>query len=180
MSLSRVDKEGPRSTLKHWIMPPQVKATQGNSTTTANETNNSPKKPKGKKGGKTLEPSPDCPTTAKARSLTEDVEAHINPSGKQGEIRMEGMDVEDGIDGMEFEEVEDGNEGAQDKPLPLKGLQFSASGIFPKITDGTDPQLGPASDLYNGRNVLKHLVISHGGQFTQNNNNNNNNFTSLP
>jgi hypothetical protein len=168
MSPSRVDKEGPRSTLKHWIMPLQVKATRGNSTTMANKTNNSPKKPKGKKGGKTPEPSPDHPTTAKARLLTEDVEVRINPSGKQGEIRTEGMDMEDGTDGMEFEEVEDGDEEAQGKPFPLKGLQFSALGIFPKITDGTDPQLGPASNLYNGRNVLKHLVISHRGQFTQN------------
>ncbi len=43
-----------------------------------------------------------------------------------------------------------------------------ASGIFPEITDGTEPQLGPASNLYNGRNVLKHLVTSYGGQFTLN------------
>ncbi len=168
MSPSRVDKEGPRSTLKHWITPPQVKAMWGNSTTTAKKTNNSPKKPKGKKGGKTPEPSPDRPTMAKARLLTEDVEARINPSGKQGEIGTEGMDMEDGTDGMEFKEVEDGDEGVQGKPLPLKGLQFSASGIFSKITDGADPQLGPASNLYNWRNVLKRLVISHGGQFTQN------------
>jgi hypothetical protein len=168
MSPSRVDKEGPRSTLKHWIMPLQVKGVQNNSITTAEETNDSLKKPKGKKGGKTPEPSPNCPTVAKPRSLTEGVAARMIPQGKQDEVGKEGMDVEDGTERMELKEVEDSKKEAGGKPLPLEGLGFLASGIFPEITDGTEPQLGPASNLYNGRNVLKHLVISYGGWFTLN------------
>jgi hypothetical protein len=168
MSPSRVDKEGPRSTLKHWIMPLQVKGVQNNSITTAEETNDSLKKPKGKKGGKTPEPSPNCPTVAKPRSLTEGVAARMIPQGKQDEVGKEGMDVEDGTERMELKEVEDSKKEAGGKPLPLEGLRILASGIFPEITDGTEPQLGPASNLYNGRNVLKHLVISYGGWFTLN------------
>ena len=44
--------------------------------------------------------------------------------------------------------MEEGN----GKSLPLQGLRFLASGTFPKIADGKDPQLGPASNLYNRRN----------------------------
>ena len=45
----------------------------------------------------------------------------------------------------------------QEDPLPLKGWQFSSTGQFTTIS----PQLGPENDLYNGKNNLKHLVISH-------------------
>ena len=77
------------------------------------------------------------------------------------------MDEENGTEEMDIEETEEGEEEAHGKPLPLEGLKFSASGVFPEITEGTEPQWGTASNLYNGRNTLKHLVISHGGEFTQ-------------
>ncbi len=77
------------------------------------------------------------------------------------------MDEENGTEEMDIEETEEGEEEARGKPLPLEGLKFSASGIFPEITEGTEPQWGPASDRYNGRNTLKRLVISYGGKFTQ-------------
>jgi hypothetical protein len=77
------------------------------------------------------------------------------------------MDEENGTEEMDIEETEEGEEEARGKSLPLEGLKFSASGVFPKITEGTEPQWGPASDLYSGRNTLKHLVISYGGKFTQ-------------
>jgi hypothetical protein len=48
-----------------------------------------------------------------------------------------------------------------------KGLHFSATSNFPKIVDGTDPQMGPERYLYNGKNTIKHLVISYGGTFDQ-------------
>jgi hypothetical protein len=116
MSLSRVDKEGPRSTLKHWIIPPQVKGAWDNSITMADETHDSPKKPKGKKGGKTPEPSPNRPTTVKPRSLTEGAEARMIPHGKQDKVGKKGMDVEDGTEGMELKEVEGSEKEAGGKP----------------------------------------------------------------
>ncbi len=56
--------------------------------------------------------------------------------------------------------------GPQDQPLALEGLRFSSTGIFPDIADGSDPQLGLASDLYKGENALKRLMISYGGKYS--------------
>jgi hypothetical protein len=169
MSPSRVNKEGPISSLKHWIMPLQVKGARlHNSATAAIKANDSPKKLRGKKGGKTPEPSPTCPATTETKPSIEKSEARTNLHRKQDEINKEDMDVEDGTERMELEEAEGGKKEEQRKPLPLEGLRFLASGLFSEIAEGPDPQWGPASNLYNGRNVLKRLVISQGGQFTLN------------
>ncbi len=99
---------------------------------------------------------------------TEKSEVRTNLHGKQDEIKKEDMDVEDGTERMELKEAEGSKKEERRKPLPLEGLRFLASGLFPKITEGPDPQWGPASNLYNGRNVLKRLDIPQGGQFTLN------------
>ena len=53
--------------------------------------------------------------------------------------------------------------------MPALGRKrFLATGTFPGIAEGKEPQWGPASNLYNGRNTLKRLVISYGGQLNQN------------
>ncbi len=39
------------------------------------------------------------------------------------------------------------------------------TGNFPDIADGSDPQLGPASDLYKGKNASERLIISYGGKY---------------
>jgi hypothetical protein len=48
----------------------------------------------------------------------------------------------------------------------LDGLHFSSTGTFPDIPDGLDPQLGPASDFYKGKNALRRLIISHGRTYS--------------
>jgi hypothetical protein len=161
MSPSRVDREGPKSSLKHWITPPQIKGARSPSNTTAaSGTKDSPKKSKGKKESKTPESSPKRQDRERPRPPLEEHEMCTSPQGRQGKIERENMDEENGTEEMDIEETEEGEEEAHGKPLPLEGLKFLASGVFPEITEGTEPQWGPASDLYNGRNTLKHLVIS--------------------
>ena len=48
----------------------------------------------------------------------------------------------------------------------LRGLKITTAGVFPALEDGTNPRLGPAKDLYLGKNFVKHLVISHGGRYS--------------
>jgi hypothetical protein len=48
----------------------------------------------------------------------------------------------------------------------LQGLKITTAGIFPALEDGSNPRLGPAKDLYMGENFVKHLVISHGGKYS--------------
>ena len=54
------------------------------------------------------------------------------------------------LQGVNLKEKFQGGE-PQDQPLALDGLRFSSTGTFPDITDGSDPQLGPARDLYKGK-----------------------------
>ncbi len=77
------------------------------------------------------------------------------------------MDEDNGTEEMDIEETKENEEEAHGKCLPLEGLKFSATGVFPEIAEGKEPQWGPASDLYNGRNTLKCLVTLYGGQFNQ-------------
>jgi hypothetical protein len=48
----------------------------------------------------------------------------------------------------------------------LQGLKITTAGIFPALEDGLNPRLGPAKDLYMGKNFVKCLVISHGGEYS--------------
>jgi hypothetical protein len=73
---------------------------------------------------------------------------------------MEGVEVEGDTAHMGSKDDED-MEPEQDKSLPLKGWRFSSTGQFADISS----QLGPETDLYNGKNSLKRLVISYGGKF---------------
>ena len=75
--------------------------------------------------------------------------------GKTGKDRTtEGMEVEEEekspLQGVNLNKKFQGG-GPQDQPLALDGLRFSSTGTFPDITDGSDPQLGPARDLYKGK-----------------------------
>jgi hypothetical protein len=46
----------------------------------------------------------------------------------------------------------------------LNKIRIAASGIFPHLPeDRADRQLGPAKDLYIGKNYLPRLVMLHGG-----------------
>jgi hypothetical protein len=122
---------------------------------------------KGKKGSKTPESSPNRQDRERPRLPLEEHEMCTSPQRRQGKIKRGNMDEENGTEEMDIEKTEEGKEEECIKPLPLEGLKFLASGVFPKIREGTEPQWGPASDLYNGRNTLKRLVITYGGKFTQ-------------
>jgi hypothetical protein len=79
---------------------------------------------------------------------------------------MEGEEGENSpLQGVNLNKKFQGGE-PQDQPLALDGLRFSSTGTFPDIADGSDPQLGPASDLYKGGNALKHLIISYGRRYS--------------
>ena len=47
----------------------------------------------------------------------------------------------------------------------LQGLQISCLGNFQTSEEGLNPRLGPARDLYVGKNFLKRLIISHGRHY---------------
>ena len=169
MSPSRVDKEAPKSSLKHWITPPAKGVRSPNDTTETAGTKDSPKKSRGKKGSKTPESSPNRQIREKPQTQIEEHGASKSNQEGQDNPGEGGMDLDNTAEEMEIEENDENEEEAEGgKHLPLEGLRFSATGTFPEITEGKEPQWGPASDLYNGRNTMKRLVISYGGQFNQN------------
>ncbi len=167
MSPSRLDREVPKSSLKHWITPPTKGVRSPSNTTAASGTKDSPKKLKGKKGNRIPEPSPNRQDREKPRLLIEEHEMCTNNQEGQGNLGKGNMDKDNGTEEMDIEGTEEKDEEARDKRLPLEGLKFLATGVFPEIAEGKEPQWGPASDLYNGRNTLKRLVTSYGGQFNQ-------------
>ncbi len=167
MSPSRVDREVPKSSLKHWITPPTKGIWSPSNTTVASGMKDSPKKSKGKKGNRTPESSPNRQDREKSRLLIEEHETRMNNQEGQGNLGKGNMDKDNGTEEMDIEETKENEEEAHGKCLPLQWLKFLATGVFPEIAEGKEPQWGPASNLYNGRNTLKRLVTSYGGQFNQ-------------
>ena len=49
--------------------------------------------------------------------------------------------------------------------LALNGVHIASMGVFPQLNEMDESELGPAYNLYRGKNFLKRLVISHGGRF---------------
>ncbi len=133
----------------------------------------SAKKRKGTEGShtKTHETSPKQATMEKEARMPSHGKARVTGSpGKTGKDRRTvGMEVEEEEDsplqGVNLNKKLQGR-GPQDQPLVLDGLRFSSTGTFPDIVDSLDPQLGPASDLYKGKNALKRLIISYGGKYS--------------
>ena len=49
--------------------------------------------------------------------------------------------------------------------LALDGVHIASTGSFPQLNKTDESELGPAHNLYRGKNLLKRLIISHGGRF---------------
>jgi hypothetical protein len=192
MSLSRMNPEkGEKTALRHKTLdqhfqqPPgglpvtiQAKMVSVNGTNrpkkaAPGDTNpSSTKMRRGTEGSHTKTPE----TSPKQTTLEE--EARTPPHGKTSATSSPGKTGKDGtMGGMEVEEEESplqwvnlnkkfqGGE-PQVQSLALDGLCFSSTGTFPGIADGSDPQLGPASDLYSEENAMKRLIISYGGRYS--------------
>jgi hypothetical protein len=89
-------------------------------------------------------------------------------AGKGKEGGRERMEVGEGVgsplQGVRLnDKFQEG--GPQEQSLVLKGWGFAATGVFPDINKGLDSQLGPAKDLYMGKNALKCLIVSYCGKF---------------
>ncbi len=172
---------------QHFQQPPgghpatiQAKRVSGNGTNRPTEaapvdTNlSSAKMRRGAEGSHTKTPE----TSPKQATLEE--EARTPPHGKASatssssktgkDRRMVGMEVEEEenspLQGVNLNKKFQGGE-PQDQSLALDCLHFSFTGTFPDIADGSDPQLGPASDLYKGKNALKRLIISYRGVYSR-------------
>jgi hypothetical protein len=59
-----------------------------------------------------------------------------------------------------------GSQTLHEENLVLNGVRIAATGSFPHLEEGDHSILGPAHDLYIGKNFLKQLIVSHGDKYS--------------
>ena len=114
-----------------------------------------------KKGSNTtIEPPPAREISNVATTPSRSGTKSTNLTENENEDEMKGVVAEEEATRGDNDKDED-MESEQRDSLPLKGWRLSSTGQFNTISS----KLGPENDLYNGKNNLKRLVISHGGKF---------------
>ncbi len=59
-----------------------------------------------------------------------------------------------------------GSQTSHEGNLVLSSVRIAITGSFPLLKEEDHSILGPAHDLYMGKNFLKQLIVSHGGQYS--------------
>ncbi len=103
------------------------------------------------------------PTSSVWASLQGRMDNEENPD--VGDVATIGDEEESPLQGTGLDS-KFGSQTSHEGNLMLSGARIAATGSFPLLQEEDHSILGPAHDLYMGKNFLKRPIVSHGGQYS--------------